>query len=560
MAKAFTPSRSAVYGAPVQQASIDVARTMGAYFRGESDEEIQALYISQKSTGNLAIQKGRNALFEKITTQHAATPQDWKKLAAKEKDSFINGVTSGVTQPQAKQAVQMEAQEQWARFEEELGNAASLQIARNVETNFLVQRTERMEPNSYHGVMAQPALLMNIADHLEFVDENHNAGGLPAHRDVSTPEAAEYQKRLLVAKEVGDYAVQMAVASDDESWIDNANQIAPGIFDDQEKNPILNPDQIAELKTKAKQLGSAAKAQAAAKKAEAAVAANGDFRKRIYDGNLVNADGMPIETEIRNAMDAGLLTPATMTTLLNNVETKKKMMTSGEGATQEQRWDAYADTEHNQWRLREGLDTPEEYKEKQLPLLLYMDEADGEQAARYSVTGPKTRLESYMEDASGQLLVAASGVSGADLEWVSPDIKRRYGAMEEELKRRVRQKFEKEGDVDREEFEKTVIEVIQWDVNRQQAQEPAIEPETTEDKGPGWVERAGKWIKKDTSKGLGAKGKVGGAFGGMGGGGSKPKKQAKESELPHPKTKEEVDALPSGTVFIAPDGKRKRKP
>ena len=244
MGQAFIPSRSMLYGSPDRQAMIDVGRTLMGQLQDWSEEEIQADFVQQTSRAGIAFLKERNAFFREMQDNHGDDPDLWLKEFAKRKLDMSNGILKGLTQPRAKQAMQLELDEGFAKMKFDLDNAAREQKAKNLNTNFVVGREEFRRSVDYRG--DESNLMARVREMVGFVTKNRNPGGMPAHPDVATPEAARLQVRTIGREMIKDYSLQQALATGDESYIDKINELGERIFGD--KEPLLEPEEKHQLK------------------------------------------------------------------------------------------------------------------------------------------------------------------------------------------------------------------------------------------------------------------------------------------------------------------------
>lgn len=303
MPRAFQPSRSMIYGAPDREAMVDIGNTVLGTLTDWGQEKLQADYLEQMSAGSIALARERNALFGKMTAEKSKTPDDWVPTFQKGKEQIRNKVLGGIRQPKARRAMQIKMEEEFADWEFQLGNAALSQKAANLQTNYEVWREGvKTESRDYSGPMGLDMLMADVQDVLESVDEAHNAGGLAAHPDVATPEAAEQEKRTLVRGLVADYAVQKALATGDESYIDHVNDLSSRIFEDNGK-PLVGPEEMAKAKGRYKAATHAAQTAENQARTERATAAERDLTVRMLRGERAVKDETGNERSILDLIE-----------------------------------------------------------------------------------------------------------------------------------------------------------------------------------------------------------------------------------------------------------------
>jgi hypothetical protein len=283
MAQAFRPSRSAIYGSPEREAMVGIGNTLLGQLQDWSNEEIQADYIQQTSAGGLAFLKERTAFLRSMQDGFGDRPDDWATEWAKRKEPIRNAVLKGVRSPRAKQALGIQLDEEFAQLEFDLENEASKQRAKNLHTNFEVQRAELLRPHEYRG---ESDLMARIGQGLTLIRSYQNTGGMPGHPDVSTPEAAAAQEDQLVRQMAGDYLLQEALRTGDDGAIDMGNELAESILG----RPVFELQEQTELKKRYKDATGAAKAETEKARREQAAAANVEFTNRGMAGQFSRVD------------------------------------------------------------------------------------------------------------------------------------------------------------------------------------------------------------------------------------------------------------------------------
>lgn len=414
MGRAFTPSRSMIYGAPEREALVDIGNTVMGALVDWGEERLQADYVEQMSLGNIALAKERNGLFSKMTAEKAKKPDDWVPTLKQSTPEIRNKVLGGITQPRARRAMQMKMEEEFADWETRLGNAAIQQKAANAEKNYEVRRESvKTESKDYSGPMGMDQLMGDVKDVLEFVDEAHNAGGLPMHPDVATPEAADLEKRKLVSGLVEDYAVQTALATGDESVIDNINGITEVIFGDTGK-PVFGPEELAKAKARYKAAEKAAKTEANKVKTERASAFEKDITLRLIRKQFTVPDekgnDLNIYDMIQNNPDLSARQIRVLTNLYN------KQAEGGKSASRSERLTAYRALSKETARLQAGEIGYDRWSKVYEAHALELDEEDAESfldkanAVGRSPSDPKQKeVDAAMKDTDE---MATKGLAG----------------------------------------------------------------------------------------------------------------------------------------------------
>ena len=533
MARAFTPSRSMIYGAPEREALVDIGNTVMGALTNWGEEKLQADYMEQMSAGSVALSRERNALFGRMTTEKAKSPDDWVPTFQKGKEQIRNKILGGIRQPRARRMMQLKMEEEFADWEAKLGNAAIQQKAANIQTNYEVWREGvKTESNDYSGPMAMDLLMGNVKDVLESVDQAHNAGGLAAHPDVATPEAAELEKRTLVRGLVEDYAVQTALATGDEGVIDNINGITEAIFGDTGK-PVFGPEEKAEAKKRYKAMAHAAKTAADQARTERATAAERDLTVRMLKGERVVKDDKGVERSILDLVqDNQDFSPATIRTLSEMYwkDPQKRAETS-----RSERMTAYAALSRETARLQAGEIGYDRWRRVYAAHAQELDEEDAESfldkahAVGRSPSDPKQKeVDAAMKDTDEMATKAFKSLFKSDM--ATTDLMGNTSETPEppELAESV-------GEV--------LVHMKEWTKARAEEGKPfdAIAFRVERNRKTGEVYR--RLYEKDKEP--------------------EPVKAPKRSRWTGRitvKTDAEYEALASGTEFIAPDGKLRRKP
>ncbi|MFH0826095.1 MAG: hypothetical protein V2B18_25370 [Pseudomonadota bacterium] len=317
MAQGWTPSRSRIYGALQYQAVGEMAGQMGDRLRAKSEEEIDAERIRQHSNGRIALMKERQDLLTKITKEGPRDTESWVPTLEKSWSAIHDGVLSGITQPDAKQALELELNEAKADLEIRLKKAASDQDVENqvldFNTNYKTLFTESVEYHDYDEMTD------HLGEGLRFLDENHQKGGVLA---VATPDALEFEKRKLTRRIVGNFAVQQALIGDDEGIINQVNDFAPRSPTDPEKaSPLFGPDELADLHKDYDAIANAAKAEVAKVRTEQSLAAESFLSDKINNGIFAWQDEQGKKVYARQfVVENEYFTPQTKARLLDEVD------------------------------------------------------------------------------------------------------------------------------------------------------------------------------------------------------------------------------------------------
>jgi len=392
MARAFTPSRSALYGAPEHRARIGVADTILGALVHESNEEIDALYRQQVSSGNIAKEKERQAL-RTYMQEHQAEPEKWRGHFAKSRERIRKGVMSGITQPQARNVVSLELDESMAEWEGWIGNNAAVQAAANTNADYQSGLKGLYESRAY---LDDTDMVSHLSAGLTHIESGFNGGSQPVD-SVPTRAVAEQAKRDFTRRVVGDYLAQQALAAGDPGILDHANDMAPrSVLDDQIDVPLFGPDDIRALKKGVELELSAARIQADKVNAE---------RVKTNDRNLRAA----VLQTLRGAAKPGEeMTPALIEAAMRNGDNSEEtgwMMSQAltraveDSPTREERSRAFGIVSRTTDRFIAGEMSYDEWDAVYVENFNTLDEADAEYFEKLGGKTHRTRADKAIADA-----------------------------------------------------------------------------------------------------------------------------------------------------------------
>jgi len=242
VARAFTPSRSMIYGSPERQAASDVAGIGLGILSDLSDLQIEAENRRQISNANIALMKERRALKDYFT-EHASEPDKWAQYYQENRQKIYDGVMSGITQPEAKNVVVPQLDEELESWMDWVKDESAKQSGFNTNTDYRLGYKSFEEDQIYSG---PEEMLKDLGDAMDYVDKGWNKGVRPVD-DLPTEDAVIAAKRDLAQKILSNYTLQ---APDAEEILKDPN----AYFGIKIKNvlgkdePIFGPDDIADLK------------------------------------------------------------------------------------------------------------------------------------------------------------------------------------------------------------------------------------------------------------------------------------------------------------------------
>jgi hypothetical protein len=238
MARAFNPSRNAIFGAPERQAAVGVAGTIMGALVSRSDRQIAEEDARQSSNATIAILREGQEL-RTMMEENAADPMSWKGIFAKNKPKIRGAVMKGVTQPGARRKAHLELNETMARWEGMIQNESAAQTTRNADTDFKVAMEGFSERQTY---VTTEDVLIRMDKANKVINDRLATGRL-------TNDQAEALKRDISQSMFGDFLMQEAMRQPTEeegiAIIESANTYSlPGKPDDGE---VFGPDDIEAL-------------------------------------------------------------------------------------------------------------------------------------------------------------------------------------------------------------------------------------------------------------------------------------------------------------------------
>lgn len=317
MARAFTPSRSAIYGAPDRQAMIGVANTLSSALDDWSEEEIQGEYRRQVSNASVAMEKERQGLAQ-FMRDNQRDPSAWKKQFAQNREKIRKGVLDGLTQPQAKQTAELELNESLQQWEGWINDNASKQTAINTNADYETGLAGFYESHEYAD---ETDVMSRLSAGLTHIDHGFNGGQMPVD-SLPNQEAAEAEKRKLARQVLGDFGLQQALAGGNEEWLDTLNDRAKGVFDG---DPLFGPDDLAKVKKQFTAASNAAKTEANTARSARAEAFERDTTLKLLRGEFTAQDEKGNSYNLRDAiLNNPDLSPEKIRTLENLYQEQAK--------------------------------------------------------------------------------------------------------------------------------------------------------------------------------------------------------------------------------------------
>ena len=290
MGRAFTPSRSAIYGAPEREALIDVGNTMLGQLQDWSDEQVQGEYRRQVSNASMAMEKERQGLHA-FMRENQNDPGSWRTKFAADREKIHKSILAGITQPQAKQVVEAELNESLQKWEGWIDESAAKQTAVNFNADFETGVKSFLTESTQFG--DQTDLMEHLGAAISHVDTNFGGGKLPPDM-IPTQAAADALKRKISQKMIGDYLTQQALATGREDILDRANEIGEGVFGPGQ--PLFGPEDLGKLKETVTAYANAAKSETNKARTARADAFEKDVTIKLLRGEFATADekGKPI--------------------------------------------------------------------------------------------------------------------------------------------------------------------------------------------------------------------------------------------------------------------------
>jgi len=300
-----------IYGAPERAALLDLGGTMMGQLQDWSNEQIQGEYRRQVSNASIAMERERQGL-QVLMRENQNDPGSWRKKLTENLPRIRKGIMGGITQPQAKQQVEMELNESFQKWEGWIDESAAKQTAHNTNADF------ETGVKSFLTESVQFADETDLMEHLGsafgHIDQGYNGGKLPVDM-VPTPAAADALKRNLAQKMIGDYLTQQALATGNEAILDAGNEIGAGVLG--QGQPLFGPEELGKLKKQVKAATTAAKGDAEAARQAQADALDQEVTTALLSGHLMKLDKNGKEISYRDILLADTtLTPPRKSTLV----------------------------------------------------------------------------------------------------------------------------------------------------------------------------------------------------------------------------------------------------
>jgi hypothetical protein len=289
---------------------VGVARTIQGALQDYSDEEIQGEYRRQTSNASVAMERERQSLVQ-FMRDNQKDPSSWKKQFAQNREKIRKGILDGITQPQAKQAAELELSESLQQWEGWINDNAAKQIAVNTNADYETGLADFYRPKQFAD---ETDAMTHLSAGLTHIEGGYNGGSMPVD-SLPTPAAAEAEKRKLARQVLGDYGLQQALAGGNEEWIDNLNDRAKGIFEGEE---LFGPEDLADVKKRYRSAANAAKTEANSARIARADAFERDVTLKLLRGEFTAKDDKGKPYNLRDAILGNKdLTPEKMRTLEN---------------------------------------------------------------------------------------------------------------------------------------------------------------------------------------------------------------------------------------------------
>ena len=246
VARAFTPSRSAIYGSPERRAAGDFAGQVLGILGDLSDFQIEAEDRRQISNANIALMKEKRAIKDRMANS-ADSPDKWLQDYKESRQKVYDGVMSGVTQPGARNAIESKLNEELESWNDWIKDESEKQSGINTNTDYELGRSAWLEDRKYSS---PEEVFEHIQGFITHEQVGWNGGDKPVDR---FPTEAAYTESVREGTEqiLGNYIMQ---APDAEEILKDPNAyfgiISKSVLG--KDASIFSPTDIAKLKSQYK--------------------------------------------------------------------------------------------------------------------------------------------------------------------------------------------------------------------------------------------------------------------------------------------------------------------
>lgn len=320
MAKGFTPSRSAIYGAPERQAAVGVANTALGFLQGLSADQIAAEDMRQESEAGIAMQRTEQSL-KTFMAENANDPMSWNKKILDDESKIRAAVMKPVTQPGAKLKVELALNESMAQWKSWIETSSAKQSGINRNSSFEAGRKRYIEeiPKFTPGPDGEEELFSHLSRVHKHFEGGWNNGKLTVDR-YGSREAVDLDLREVDRHIIEGFLMQQAAAlprAEGTAVIENANGYAAAVAG-LEADDLFGPDDLADLKKRYEGAVNGAEAEAKRERDAIADAYDADVTVMTLSGQFSREDdkGNKVDTR-QEIINHPYLSPARKTTLVN---------------------------------------------------------------------------------------------------------------------------------------------------------------------------------------------------------------------------------------------------
>ena len=246
VARAFTPSRSMIYGSPDRQAAGNLAGQVLGILGDLSDLQIEAEDRRQISNANIALMKEKRSLKDRMA-KSADSPDKWLQDYKESRQKIYDGVMSGVTQPGARDAIGSKLNEELESWNDWIKDESEKQSGINTNTDYELGRAAWLEDRKYSS---PEEVFGHIQGYITHEQVGWNNGDKPVDR-FPTESAYKESMREGTRTILSNYIMQ---APDGEEILKDPNKyfgiISKSVLG--KDTPIFNPTDIAKLKSQYK--------------------------------------------------------------------------------------------------------------------------------------------------------------------------------------------------------------------------------------------------------------------------------------------------------------------